>query len=237
MVKPSQIIQYIVLLACISLRQQAVGQSFTLSGYVKEQDSEEPLIGAIVYDVLSLKGTVTNEFGFYSLTLPEGKYQVKYSFIGFKPEVHKIDLMGKNRVDMILKPDVELLNEVVVTDRGERTESRLPEMSKVSVPVEHITQMPAFLGERDVLKTLQFLPGVQSGMEGSSGLYVRGGGVDQNLILLDGAPVYNAFYLMGFFSLFNGDAIKNVELTKGGFPARYGGTIIIGREYGIEGWS
>lgn len=197
----------------------------TINGYVREEGSAELLTGVNVY-VPSLKiGTISNTYGFYSLTLPDAdSIMIVYSFVGFTPEVRKIALLENQEVNINLKAG-KLLDEVVVNAEAGSRPSENVQMSTISVPIAQIKDVPSLLGEKDVFKVLQLMPGVQKGMEGSSGLYVRGGGPDQNLIILDDAIVYNASHLFGFFSLFNGDALKSVELTKGGFPARYGGRL------------
>ncbi|HEX3010390.1 MAG TPA: carboxypeptidase-like regulatory domain-containing protein, partial [Bacteroidales bacterium] len=196
----------------------------TISGYIKEQGSSETLIGVNVY-VPSLKiGTVSNTYGFYSLTMPlNDTLTVVYSFVGYK-SVEKQITSTVQELNISLEPGT-ILNEVVVNADAISRSSESVQMSNISVPVAQIKSIPSLLGEKDVFKVLQLMPGVQKGMEGSSGIYVRGGGPDQNLIILDDAVVYNASHLFGFFSLFNGDALKSVELTKGGFPARYGGRL------------
>lgn len=199
-------------------------KKYTISGYITEKGSKELLIGANIY-IPDLKvGTITNNYGFYTISLPEGEHELYVSYVGYQLFTQKIELSGDMSLNVELE-DAQLLEEVVVT--GERTPmlSRSSQMSTIQVPIAQVQKIPALLGEKDVLKVLQLLPGVQSGSEGSSGLYVRGGGPDQNLLILDDAPVYNASHLFGFFSIFNGDAIKNVNLTKGGFPARYGGRL------------
>ena len=199
-------------------------QKKTISGYVSDGKTQEKIIGAIIYDAKTKLGTITNNFGFYSLTLPSDSVSLLISYIGFTPQYLSF-LLNK---DVPLNIDLSLSNQLqtieILADENERIEERT-RMSTINIPIEQIKKVPALLGEVDVLKVLQLLPGVKSGGEGSSGLYVRGGGPDQNLILLDGAPIYNASHLFGFFSTFNADAIKNVELTKGGFPARYGGRL------------
>ena len=196
---------------------------FTISGFVADQATGESLIGVNVYsDSLNL-GTSTNSFGFYTLTLPSGLTELTFSFVGYEKINQKINLNINTELNVFLAVNAQMINEVIISDQVsnvKRTQS-----SVIQVPVEQITSMPAFLGEIDVLKSIQLLPGVQSGNEGSSGFYVRGGGADQNLILLDGVPVYNSSHLFGFFSIFNIDAIKNIKLTKGGFPARFGGRL------------
>lgn len=198
---------------------------YTISGYIKEKGSGELLLGTSIAIPALKTGTTTNNYGFYSITLPEGKYQFLVSYIGFEPKAFSIDLNKDIDWDVLLTP-ASAMKELVVS--AEKQSARLAEVTRMSVieiPVQQIKDIPALLGEKDVLKVLQLLPGVQKGGEGNSGIYVRGGGPDQNLIILDDAIVYNAFHLFGFFSLFNGDALKSVELTKGGFPARYGGRL------------
>ncbi|MEL6988837.1 MAG: TonB-dependent receptor, partial [Bacteroidota bacterium] len=177
-----------------------------------------------VFDPKSYRGVSTNVYGFYSLTIEEGAVDLEYSYIGYLTKDASFIL----KKDTVL--NIKLINEAtieeieIVAERTEKIEES-SQMSIVDVPVKQIKKIPALLGEVDVLKALQLLPGVQSGGEGQSGLYVRGGSPDQNLVLLDGVPVYNVSHLLGIFSVFNADAIKNVTLTKGGFPARYGGRL------------
>jgi outer membrane receptor for ferrienterochelin and colicin len=197
----------------------------TLSGFIKDKGSKELLIGASIAIPKYKTGTTSNAYGFYSISLPADTFEVVVSYVGFMPKAFRVDL----RTDVELNIELEqfkALGEVVV--KGERQTSRLAEstrMSVIEIPISQIKDIPALFGEKDVLKVIQLLPGVQKPSEGNSGIYVRGGGPDQNLIILDEATVYNAFHLFGFFSLFNGDALKSVELTKGGFPARYGGRL------------
>ena len=184
----------------------------------------EKLLGASVYIKSIEQGTATNAYGFYSLTLPKGEYEILYSYVGFEALIMRIKLTEDISKNIKLSESVSL-KEVVVTDDGGNKIEDQTQMSTLTISMEKVKSLPAFMGEQDLIKTLQLLPGVQSGGEGQSGLYVRGGGPDQNLILLDGVPVYNASHLFGFFSVFNADAINSVELTKGGFPARYGGRL------------
>lgn len=207
----------------LTLTFQGLGQKLTISGYVREEFSQELLPGVNIY-IPSLKtGAITNNYGFYSLSLPKGSYELVFSFVGYNPEVRNVTLDSNKFINVELT-GVMLQEVVISSDRGARL-SESNEMSMITLPVQQIKQIPALLGEKDVFKALQLMPGVQKGSEGSSGLYVRGGGPDQNLIILDDAPVYNASHLFGFFSIFNGDALKSVELVKGGFPARYGGRL------------
>ncbi|MGX5852064.1 TonB-dependent receptor [Dyadobacter jiangsuensis] len=209
-------------LLCISLH--AAAQRITISGFIKEAGSQEQLPGANVYIAGTSHGTATNTYGFYSLTLPEADSAIiSFSCVGYQRQERKIQIKGDAQLNVWLIPDNQLDEVIVQAHRDDPANS--VQMSQIDVPIQQIKKIPAFLGEKDVLKVLQLMPGVQKGTEGQTGLYVRGGGPDQNLIILDDAVVYNANHLFGFFSVFNSDAIKSVELTKGGFPARYGGRL------------
>lgn len=199
-------------------------QKFTISGYVKEKSSGELLVGVNVYVPGTTRGTTTNKYGFYSITLPAGPTKVAYSFVGYKAVVKGFILNSDKEIDVEISSMRELETVEITGEKYEKA-SRQVQMSVMELPVQQVEKIPALLGEKDVMKTLQLMPGVQSGSESSSGLYVRGGGPDQNLIILDDATVYNANHLFGFFSVFNGDALKSIELIKGGFPARYGGRL------------
>ena len=200
-------------------------QKHTLSGYVEDASSGEKLIGAVLHEPDLRQGTTTNRYGFFSLTLPAGSLRVVVSHIGYQSDTLATRLEQDQQLNIALEPKPLEMETVEV--RAERLDPIQQEsrMSVVQVPVRQIKSAPVLMGEVDVLKTLQLLPGVQSGAEGMSGLYVRGGSPDQNLILLDDAPVYNVSHLFGFFSVFNANAVKNVQLTKAGFPARYGGRL------------
>lgn len=200
-------------------------QKFTLSGTVLEATSNESLIGVTIAISELKTGTTTNEYGFYSITLPEGQYQVVASYLGFQEVVKTITLNKNLKQDFNLIEKTEELQEVVVTEDVERLDIRKPQMSVTSLAAKTIKQIPVVLGEADVIKSLILLPGVTSAGEASSGFNVRGGAADQNLILLDEATVFNSSHLFGFFSVFNPDAIKDVKLFKGGIPARYGGRV------------
>lgn len=199
-------------------------QKQSISGYVREKGSRELLPGVNIYLPELKAGTTTNNYGFYSLTIPAGIYEIRYSFIGYQTIILTVDLNKDNELNIDLASSLSLSEVVISAGKAERI-SESSRMSMISLPVNQIKNIPALLGEKDVFKALQLMPGVQTGSEGNSGIYVRGGGPDQNLIILDDAPVYNASHLFGFFSIFNGDALKSVELTKGGFPARYGGRL------------
>jgi hypothetical protein len=198
------------------------GQNRTISGYVQDEATGEKLIGANIYNKNDLSGTSSNNYGFYSITLKEGEYDLIFSYVGYKTEVKNINLSDDMQLNVSLSPSLGI-EEVEIYANSNSQTIQSTQMSSIDISVESIKKVPALLGEVDVIKAIQLLPGVQSGTEGASGLYVRGGGPDQNLILLDGTPVYNASHLFGFFSVFNVDAINNVKLIKGGFPARYGG--------------
>ena len=208
---------YFIPLICISQ------ETITLSGYIEEEETGEKLLGATIYDLKSKQGTITNDYGFFSLTLPKDSIHLKVSYIGFKSQFYigepKDDINFNFKMESVMLEEVEILS-----DKDEQVHLKT-EMSTIDLSMQKVKTLPALLGENDIMKTIQLLPGVQSGSEGTSGIYVRGGGPDQNLILLDGVPVYNASHLFGFFSVFNADAIHSTKLVKGGFPARYGGRL------------
>jgi TonB dependent receptor/TonB-dependent Receptor Plug Domain/CarboxypepD_reg-like domain len=212
-------------IGCLLAANFLQAQRATISGTITDRASGETLIGATVQELRSRQGTVTNTYGFYSLTLSsQDSVVLSVSYVGFKPLIFKTKLRENIKLDFSLEESAVLQEVEIVAERYERIEDRA-QMSRIDIPIEQIKKVPAFLGEKDVLRALQLLPGVSGGGEGQSGVYVRGGGPDQNLILLDGVPVYNASHLFGFFSVFNADAIKDVSLVKGGFPARYAGRL------------
>ncbi len=196
----------------------------TFSGYIQDSETGEKLIGANIFSKNDLSGTVSNAYGFFSISLPEGTNIVYFSYVGYETKELNLSLKEDRQEIIELNPSINL-EEVVVSANSFSRTINSTQMSSVNINVQDIKRIPALMGEVDVIKAIQLLPGVQSGTEGASGLYVRGGGPDQNLILLDGTPVYNASHLFGFFSVFNVDAINNIELIKGGFPARYGGRL------------
>ncbi len=212
------------LLLCCFLALDIDAQSYTISGYIEDGETGEKLIAANVFDENTLSGTISNNFGFYSITLEPGEVKLNYSYIGFSDNTILLDLTKDTIINVALGSSVALETITITAEESKRIAEET-QMSVAEIPIAQIKNVPALLGEVDVLKALQLLPGVQSGGEGQSGLYVRGGSPDQNLILLDGTPVYNASHLFGFFSVFNADAIKDVKLIKGGFPARYGGRL------------
>lgn len=200
-------------------------ERFVLSGTVSQAGSNETLIGVNVLIPQFQTGTITNEYGFYSITLEKGVYEVIYSSLGFENVVKTVDLNKNTRLDILLDESTETLSEIVIKQDIERLNIRQPQMSVNALSINTIKKMPVVLGETDVIKSMLLLPGVTSAGEGASGFNVRGGAADQNLILLDEATLYNSSHLFGFFSVFNPDAIKDLKLYKGGIPARYGGRI------------
>ncbi len=200
-------------------------KKYTVSGTVREASSNETLIGVTVAIPELQTGTSTNEYGFYSITLPEGEYNLVISYLGFQDIRREINLDADLRVDFEMAEKAEQLDEVVVSENVERTDIRKPQMSVNTLAVETIKKIPLVLGEADVIRSLVLLPGVTNAGEASSGFNVRGGAADQNLILLDEAIIFNSSHLFGFFSVFNPDAIKDIKLFKGGIPARYGGRV------------
>ena len=199
-------------------------QNFTISGYIEDGATGEKLLGANVYNTETYQGATTNNYGFYSFTQGYGEMLIRYSYVGYQTKKISFNLLNDTIINISLQPSIEL-EEVVVESTRIENSLQSSQMSVTELPMHVIKSLPVFMGEIDIIKTIQLLPGVQSGSEGTSGLYVRGGGPDQNLILLDGVPVYNANHLFGFFSVFNADAVNTVKLVKGGFPARYGGRL------------
>lgn len=213
----------IVLLLLLVTINTSAQNKFTLNGYVKDSTSGESIISATV----SVNGKLvnSNQYGFYSITLEEGEYDILISHVSFLTQGFRINLNSNIERNIFLLPKSAALDEVVVYSGRRDQNVRNAQMGKIDLSINQIKNIPAFLGEVDILKTIQLLPGVRNAGEGNAGFYVRGGGPDQNLILLDDAVVYNTGHLFGFFSIFNSDAIKNVSLIKGGMPAQYGGRL------------
>lgn len=201
-------------------------QKFTVSGTIKDQKTGETMIGVTVFP-LETKGigTTCNEYGFYSLTLPEGKYHIVCSYIGYNPDTVLVNLNSNIKFDRFMSDNSLALQEIVVSSANKDDNITKTEIGVAKVDIKEIAKLPVIFGEKDVLKTIQLLPGIKSAGEGSSGFFVRGGSADQNLILLDEAPIYNASHLLGFFSTFNSDALKDVTIIKGNSPAQYGGRL------------
>ncbi len=218
------IIVFLLILSWCGLFAQRPAVTYSISGYVTDAKSQETLLGASVYDAATMKGSVTNNFGYYTIKLGGGPVRLRASFVGYEPYEATFELRGDTVINMALAQSNQL-NEVTVTARAMESNVKGTQMSAIELPVMQLKKVPALFGESDVIKALQLLPGVQSGTEGSAGMYVRGGGPDENLILLDGVPLYNVNHAAGFFSAFNSDAIKNVTLYKGSFPARFGGRL------------
>ncbi|OIR08266.1 TonB-dependent receptor SusC precursor [mine drainage metagenome] len=205
--------------------QLSAQNKFTVSGIVKDKQTGELLIGASV----KLEGTnnnaITNGYGFYSITATQNNYNISFNYSGYQINSQKINLNQNIELIVELQPQLNVLTDVIVSTKKKNENISKPLMGVEKLSMKEINQLPVLLGEKDVLKSIQLLPGIKSAGEGNSGFYVRGGGSDQNLILLDEAPVYNASHLLGFFSTFNSDAIKDVTLYKGGMPAQYGGRL------------
>lgn len=198
---------------------------FTLKGTITDASTNETLIGATIIITELQTGTTTNEYGFFSITLPEGNYNVQASYIGYSTIVKTIELTESITLNLALTEEAQSLDEVVIKENVERINLKRPQMSLNALSINTIKQIPVVLGEVDVVKSITLLPGVTNAGEGSSGFNVRGGAVDQNLILLDEATIFNSSHLFGFFSVFNPDAIKDLKLYKGGIPAKYGGRV------------
>ena len=197
----------------------------TISGFIRDAKTGETLTGAIVYSKeMPTIGITSNSYGYFSLTLPVGKYSLIVQFLGYKTKIISLDLKENTKISFDMEEESIALKEITIT--GEKNNNNVVQSELISkIDVKEIQNIPVILGEKDILKTIQLLPGVTPAGEGNAGFYVRGGGVDQNLILLDEAPVYNPSHLLGFFSTFNSDAIKDITLYKGGFPAEYGGRL------------
>lgn len=200
-------------------------EKYTLSGYVTDAANGEALIGATILIEEIEGGGVTNVYGYYSITLPKGSYEVTYRYVGFEPISKAIELTSNVRRDIELRESNTELEAVIVSGKREDDNISNIEMSTAELDIKAISKIPAFAGEVDIIKSIQLLPGVSTVGEGASGFNVRGGGVGQNLVLLDEAPVYQTSHLFGFFSVFNPDAVKDVKLYKGGIPAKYGGRL------------
>ena len=223
-----RVMKYIRLLAIFFLvcSTSIAQEKFTISGTLKSSEDGGDLIGAqILINELPGTGGVTNVFGFYSITVPQGEYTVTYRSVGFKEQAIKLKLNIDTVVNLEMNPSSELLNAVEVSAEKLDENIKSTEMGVEKLSIKDIETIPVLFGEKDVMKTMQLMPGVKSAGEGNSGFFVRGGAADQNLILLDDAPVYNASHLLGFFSVFNSDALKDVKLYKGAAPAQFGGRL------------
>ena len=219
--RPLSVALLLLTIPAVALQAQT---RHTVSGYITDSSSKETLIGATVLDMKSGRGAITNEYGFYSLTLPDGQIEMRTGYVGYKPLTLSFTLSSDTIINIDVRT-IEQLDEVTIVGNREILGVRGSQMSAVDIPIEQIKAVPAMFGETDVLKALQLLPGVMAGTEATAGLYVRGGNPDENLLLLDGVPVYNVNHMFGMFSVFNPDAIKNVTLYKGSFPAHYYGRL------------
>ena len=218
--KKSLLISFLFMFNCVFAQEK-----FTLNGTITDANSNETLIGVnIIFPELQT-GTNTNEYGFYSISLPEGNYKVQISYLGYTTITEIIAFSEDKTINYKLVESTESLNEIVIKQDIERLNIKKPQMSVNALSISTIKQMPVVLGEVDIIKSITLLPGVTSAGEGSSGFNVRGGAADQNLILLDEATIFNSSHLFGFFSVFNPDAIKDIKLYKGGIPAKYGGRV------------
>lgn len=220
--KRNTFVTVLILLLCVSLQAQ---KKFTISGVVADEKNKETLIGVSLFVQETKTGLVTNEYGFYSITLPEGDYTLQINYMGYQTVTEKIKLNQDLKKNFYLTVSSQQLDEVVIVDNKKRVDIRKPEMSVNKLTIQEIKEMPVIFGEVDVLKSILTLPGVTNAGEGQSGFNVRGGGADQNLVLLDESTIYNSSHLFGLFSVFNPDAIKDLKLYKGGIPSRFGGRL------------
>lgn len=216
----------IITLFAIVITLTSFGQKITISGFVKDGANKEVLIGATVVNTYTKTGTSTNQYGFFSLTVPiTDTIELLISYQGYKLQAKKIVSKENLQFDIFLENETGNLAEVIIRAGKNNRNVQKAQMGVIDVPIKAIKNFPVLMGERDILKTIQLLPGVQGGQEGTTGFYVRGGNLDQNLVQLDEATVYNPNHLFGLFSTFNVNAVNNVQLIKGGFPAEYGGRL------------
>src|SRR5690606_15495924 len=214
----------VILLIAFPLSAAAQDKA-TISGYVRDASNGEELIGVTVYIPSLQAGTTTNAYGFYSLSLPPGTYTLQFSYVGFKNTSVDIELTGNVTRNIAMESEATYIQEVVVEDEAIDANVTDVQMSRNTIDMNQVRKLPALFGEVDIIKNVQMLPGVITAGEGTSSFFVRGGSADQNLILIDEAPVYDPSHLFGLFSVFNADVIKDSELYKGGIPARFGGRL------------
>lgn len=219
--KKSRLISIFLIVVWLGLQSQ----NYSINGTIKDAKNGETVIGATIFLKENGKSTSSNQYGFYSLSAPKGKYTLVFSYVGFKTIEQSIDLNQNLNLNVSFTASETNLDEVEITSKGSNQNVKSTQMGVVQLDMNEIKKIPAFMGEVDILKTIQLLPGIKNAGDGNTGFYVRGGGPDQNLILLDEANIYNASHLLGFFSVFNGDAIKTVNLYKGNMPAQYGGRL------------
>lgn len=216
-----------MLLLCCGFVHAATAQDLTISGYVYDDATGESLVGVTIQEQNSKKGAATNEYGFYSVTIPAGPVNLRFYYLGFDQRDESFKLSANKSLNIRLKEAGNMIQEVVIKASADREKQHVQstEMGKLTVPIEILRKTPVLFGESDLIKAIQLLPGVKRGGEGSVGMYVRGGGNDENLILLDEAPVYNVSHALGFLSVFNTSSIKSVDMYKAAFPAQYGGRL------------
>jgi hypothetical protein len=207
------------------VKSQETNDKYIISGYIHNYSNGEALFGATVYIKELNNGVATNSLGFYSLNLETGNYTIEYRYLGYVTEIIQINLVDDSELNIELKEANRELEEVVIIGQIDHSNIEQSEISLNKLDIRTIKAIPAFLGETDIVQSIQLLPGVSTVGEGASGYNVRGGTVGQNLILLDDGPIFNSSHLLGFFSVFNPDAVRNVHLYKGGMPAKYGGRI------------
>ncbi|MCK4662547.1 MAG: TonB-dependent receptor [Bacteroidales bacterium] len=205
--------------------KQKDDKEYTINGYIKDINDGETLIGATIYIEGTTIGTITNAYGFYSITLPKGNYKIVYSFIGYENIIIPVELIKNQNISIELEFDNSVLNEVIIIASEQENIIEKNQMSEINITPKTLNNLPGFIGEPDLIKSLQSLPGIKLFGDGSTSFYVRGGNLDQNLILIDEAPIYNPAHLLGFFSVFVPDAIKEIKIYKGDIPANYGGKL------------
>ena len=215
---------FFTLIFLMSFCSSNLGQTIQLKGTIKNADTHSVLANATIMEVTSQEGVVTDDMGYFQLTIPKDSIKLEFSYVGYQSQRLALFLRKDTTITVYLTPSLNLNTVEVIASESPRPEE-VTALSTVQLSAKQINQVPTFFGEQDVLKVLQLLPGVQGGAEGQSGLRVRGGSPDQNLILLDGIPIYNPSHLFGFFSTFNGEVVKDVSLVTGGFPAEYAGRL------------
>ena len=214
---------YLLVFVCANLL--FAQDNYTISGYVKDGNTGEDLIGATVLMKALGTGNITNVYGFYAISVPQGSYTLEVSYVGFQVFRQQLEVNSNQTLNIDLAPDTEVLEEIVVTTEALNKNVSVNEMSTVSLTSKTVKKIPAVLGEPDIIRSIQLLPGITSVGDGSTGINVRGGAADQNLILLDEGVIFNSAHLLGLYSAINPDAVKDVKIYKGGIPSRYGGRL------------
>ncbi len=216
---------FLVLFLLVGFNHLFAQERYAVSGYIKDADNGEDLIGVTIYEPSRGVGAVTNVYGFYSIMLPQGDYELRITSVGYQTQVQKISLTGNTTLNIKMLPEIKAMQEIVITDRPIDENVSEVTMSRMRMDIHQVKKLPPLFGEPDIIKTIQLMPGVLIAGEGSGSYFVRGGNVDHNLILLDEAPVYDPSHLFGLVSVFNSSSIKNSELLKGGIPSMYGGRL------------